>query len=291
MIFDTTLCFPETRPEPFSRRYLPLFFETLFYFTPTNPTLATTACPDGQGQFSLRNPFADDRDSSRFARLARELAGRGREYYRHFLAAQPQTGGGSITETSVASLVSLFTGQSPEMSDSENQQRQRRWHARLVLLLATLLTEDETRNRQMSGKTLPPVNDRCWPLCREREEQMPPIGGPACSPGRPFYPEYSPQQLKNLLQAVATFYLSDATARQALPCTTHSAGADLLFELYEKKSRQSAIELASLRLPTDGPDGERCRPGAPLLFPPADSGHAPDPLRAAANLCGGTRGG
>lgn len=248
MSFNTALCFPETRAEPFSRRFLPLFFDNLLYFTPANPTSESTGSAEDQVLLSFRNPFSDEPDSSRFDRLAAELAGRGREYYRHFLAARPPAGGGTAEEASVASLVSLLAGQKPEMDSMESRQRERHWQARLVLLLSTLLAEEETTVAQCLQEIAARKREMLTAL-QGIDEENPVDCGKTWLPSRPFYPDYSPPQLKNLLQAFATFYLIDDAVQDALPCTAHSAGANLLFELYEKKSRQPAIELASLQLP------------------------------------------
>lgn len=260
MTFNTALCFPETSSEPFSRRFLPFFFDTLCYFTPASLQSEETTTTEKLVQFSFRNPFAEDRDSSRFASLAEELGGRGREYYRHFLSSQPAAAGGAGEESSVAALVSLVTGQTPIQDDEETRQRERHWQARLVLLLATLLTEEE----EEIAKSLEEVAARKRQILsalQGTEEKMTFGAGQAWLPSRPFYPDYSPPQLKNLLQAFATFYLSDATAQQALPCTANSAGADLLLELYEKKNRQAAIELTTVHLPAmAAPDGAKDLP-------------------------------
>ncbi|MEJ2689802.1 MAG: hypothetical protein P8130_07605, partial [Deltaproteobacteria bacterium] len=212
MTFNTALCFPETRSEPFSLRFLPLFFDTLLYFIPTNLTPAKLTDKDNQAKLSYRNPFADDQDSSRFDRLAAELGGRGREYYRHFLSAQPQSGGGQSAESPISTLISLITGQKPEQNIAENRQRERHWHARLVLLLSDLLAEEEAEIAQ-SLQNIAARKRQMLAAIQGTEEELPSVAGQGELPNRPFYPDYSPPQLKNLLQAFATFYLNDDASR------------------------------------------------------------------------------
>ena len=246
MTLDIALCFPETRPEPFSLRFLPLFFDSLLYFTPTGPSPESSATIEAKPLYSFRNPFADDEDSSRFDRLAEELAGKGREYYRHFLASLPQPGG-SMGESSVASLISLFTGKKAGESQEMDEKREQQWHSRLFLLLSTLLGEEEA-DIARNLDSMAARKQRMLAALHGLGDQGSTNSGnrPAA---RPFYPEYSSQQLKNLLQAFACFFLAAPEAKEAVLCTAHSGVGDLLLELYEKQSRSTAIELAALILP------------------------------------------
>jgi len=247
MTLHNALCFPETRPEPFSRRFLPLFFESLLYFTPTSRPLIRAATSDSEKYLSYRNPFANDEDSRRFDRFAEDLCGRGREHYRHFLSSLPKTEG-AATESSVADLISVFTGLESGERHEADEQREKRWHARLILLLSALLTEEEAEIARNLA-TIANRKRQMMAALQGIEDAIPNAAGQNWLPNRPFYSEYSSPQLKNLLKAVASFFLADAEARNAMPCTAHAGAADLLLELYEKQNRSPAIELAYLILP------------------------------------------
>lgn len=255
----SALYFPETIPDPKVSARLLLFFETITHYQPSEDATgdATT------GEEILRGyppaPLGDDLEE--FNRTLKHLRNR-QDPPGHLrslsLAALSDGFAADKDEASSAGLVTAMLRQGRTDHTGQNIGQPELWQARLVLRLAEALDLEEreinqgfasiaNHEHQLFESLRGPENGEETSDAEDKNlsslaNPLITLGLSTGSPNTPI-PEHR-------IKAWARLFLADQTPqRPHLLATTRPEAADLLFENYEKLTKQQPVQLFAISLP------------------------------------------
>lgn len=244
----------ETLPDQQATGPLLVFLDQLVYYQPTeqpHPRISSLTANDVAEGIS---PLPLGADLGRFTRLTDEMRQHGREYCQSYLENLPQPTAPDRDEASTERLAATLAGRRPTDASGitqSDQEKERIWQARLLLVLAEkLIEEEDDLSRQMQAidqqkKNLLASLQGEFDDAEESDEDL----NEFLTAGQLQRRHADSRLFPILNKAWATFHLRDSACSAGILLAHSPDAAQFLLDGYEKYFKTAPTELCSLHLP------------------------------------------
>jgi hypothetical protein len=254
-----TLYFPDTVIKTDSQSPLFLFFDLVHLLQPVeadhdhNPATGFSDTFMDQGFCQVHTPAPLGNDRNRFLHLVNDIQTRKDDYAAQLssLAIASMSTQHRNNESSKSAILSELLGGSRDLDAKEKEEARQAelWQARLVLAIAEILDHEEEEIADALStldKTKTELFDRLLGKDEEFEDDAP-FSDLTVLQEKAYVPR--PGMVKNRLKAWFSLYRAGSLPGWWLWATTRPEAAEIVLEIYEKKTGRTAIPLFHTELP------------------------------------------